>query len=234
MTTLGMFARYPEPGCTKTRLAATIGDVPAADLYACFVQDLMQRTASLADEQWIAVTPESKPCLEWFESLCREPVNAERRLMIQPDGDLGQRIAWFFREAAQRGRGPAVLIGTDSPDLPTSRINQAFELLSDGSADVVMSPAADGGFVLIGLRGDPGSLFQTIRWSSPQTLLDTLKAAQLSGKQSILLPAWYDVDHIENLGTLAALQRQPGLTEAAPCPLTADRLEQLMFESEDG
>lgn len=234
MNTLGLFARYPEPGHTKTRLAAAIGDEAAADLYACFVQDLLRRTCTLADEQWLAMTPDTEPSREWFEQTRQSCGSSTCQLQVQPDGSLGERMAWFFREAARRNGGPVVLIGTDSPDLPSSRIRQAFQLLGKGEVDVVLGPAADGGYVLIGMTGDPGSMFEEIRWSSSQTLLDTLAAVRRTGRKSLLLPTWYDIDHVENLGTLTALQQDPGLTEAAACPITTACLQQLRIGQDDG
>jgi rSAM/selenodomain-associated transferase 1 len=223
-----MFARYPEPGTTKTRLASTIGDRAAADLYGCFVEDLVQRVCGLADQLWIAITPHTEQSCKWIQSLADSNSKSEVKLLAQPSGTLGDRIAWFFRQAAAQGGGPAVLIGTDNPDLPSARITQALETLSSGSADLVTVPAADGGYVLIGLSSDPQTLFDGIRWSSPFTLLDTIGAATTAGLRLEVLSGWYDVDHIENLGTLTALQKQPGLTEAAPCPRTAEYLEGLL------
>jgi rSAM/selenodomain-associated transferase 1 len=231
---LGLFARYPEPGKTKTRLAATIGDQAAVDLYACFVRDLVSRLGQFTDQFWIASTPDSPKANEWFQSLATTQHEARPELLTQPEGDLGQRIDWFFRKAAAQNAGPAILIGTDNPDLPSSRITQAFELLNDGTADVVTVPAADGGYVLIGMAGKPGSLFDRIRWSSPFTLLDTIKAVDSAGLRLSVLPPWYDVDHVENLGTLAALQQHPGQTEAASCPLTADYLKRFLEEFGEG
>jgi len=231
---LGMFARYPEPGKTKTRLAATIGDQPAAELYSCFVRDLVSRLGRFTDQLWIASTPDTPVANRWFESLQTAQGEAQPDLLTQPEGNLGQRIDWFFREAADRNTGPAILIGTDNPDLPSSRITQAFALLNDGAADVVTVPATDGGYVLIGLAGKPNGLFDKIRWSSPFTLLDTIQAVDSAGLRLSVLPGWYDIDHVENLGTLAALQRHPGQTEAASCPLTADYLKRFLEKFGEG
>jgi len=231
---LGIFARYPEPGKTKTRLAAKIGDKPAADLYACCVRDLVSRLTQLTDQLWIASTPDMPESNKWFQSLVTIQEEDQPKLLNQPEGDLGQRVDWFFRKAIDQNNGPAVLIGTDSPDLPSSRITQAFELLNGGIADVVTVPAADGGYVLIGMAGKPGGLFDKIRWSSPFTLLDTIKAVDSAGLRLSVLPTWYDIDHVENLGTLAALQEHPGQTEAASCQLTAAYLKRFIEEFREG
>lgn len=228
-----MFARHPAPGKTKTRLAADTGEQAAAELYACFVQDLVRRTACLADQVWLAITPDTNTSHNWFRNLSDSDSDIDFLLLTQPQGNLGERIAWFFRTAAAQGQGPAVLIGTDSPDLPSSRITQAFRILNDGIADVVTVPATDGGYVLIGVAGEPGDLFNNIRWSSPFTLLDTLRSAGHAGMRFSVLSPWYDIDHAENLGTLLALQKSPGLTEAAACPDTTRYLTQLLPDITD-
>lgn len=219
MSLLGMFARYPQPGQTKTRLATGVGDEVAAEIYAAFVTDLVARCGGLADELWLALTPDTKSCRAWSSSL---PLSASSKWKIvgQPEGNLGDRINWFFQQAADKGGGPAVLIGTDSPDLPSTRISVAIRMLSNDEADMVIVPSADGGYALIGLNNAPDGLFDRIRWSSPFTLTDTLQAADRCGLAVELLPMWYDIDTIENLGTLLALQTVGG--ERAECPATME------------
>lgn len=230
MTTLGVFARNPEPGKTKTRLAAAIGEQNAAELYACFVRDLIARIRPLTDQLWAAVTPDTPECREWCHTL-PGALDADRfRMLIQPEGDLGMRIDWFFREAAERGEGPAVLLGTDSPDLPSSRIEEAFNVLSGGETNVVVVPSTDGGYVLIGMNGPPQGIFDGVRWSSPFTMLDTVSAAEAAGLTVTVLPVWYDVDTFEDLGTFAALQRHPGRTKAVSCPETTRYMNELLSQ----
>ena len=199
MQMLGMFARQPEPGKTKTRLAATVGDEVAAALYAAFVQDLLARVPQLAEQFLLAVTPDTAPTRAWFKSQVPDAV-----LLPQPDGDLGGRIDWFFRTAAEQGGSRIVLIGSDSPDLPSGHITAAFAALQD--VDLVLSPASDGGYVLIGLRQPNAALFQDIPWSSAATLTATLERAAALGLSTRLIAPWYDIDTIQNLGTLWPLQ----------------------------
>jgi len=111
-----------------------------------------------------------------------------------------------------------VLIGSDSPDLPDELIRQAFDSLAEN--DVVLGPATDGGFVLVGMKKPPGTLFDNVRWSQPTTLLDVLDAAEQLGRSVAMLQPWYDIDTVENLGTLRALQRidASGILKPAECP----------------
>ncbi|MEZ6128193.1 MAG: TIGR04282 family arsenosugar biosynthesis glycosyltransferase [Planctomycetaceae bacterium] len=212
-----MFARHPEPGRTKTRLAAAIGDDVAAELSAAFLHDLLQRCPKLADRFLVAATPCDPATADWFEPKLAD--NA--RLVFQPDGDLGQKIAWFFNSEATVG-DRAVLIGSDSPDLPTSVFETAFQRLND--VDLVVSPATDGGFVLIGLRRQPGELFREIRWSSEETLSDLLDAATRCGLSTERLSPWYDIDVVSDLVTLHA-NLLPTDSPTAACPATVRVLQ---------
>lgn len=220
MNILGMFVRRPEPGFTKTRLAATIGDVAAAELYAAFVKDLLDRNSTVADRFVLAATPNDEATTSWALSQISESAD----LVFQPAGDLGKRIDWFFQLAASEGADRTILIGSDSPDLPPELIRLAFEKLQE--VDLVIGPATDGGYVLIGLRSPHPGLFGGIRWSSSMTLHDTVFAARRLGLSVELLSPWYDIDVIENLGTLQALQQTP-TGGAAACPETVVVLRKL-------
>lgn len=215
---LGMFVRRPEPGKTKTRLAATVGNDVAAELYAAFVEDLLARCPNLAGRTIVAVTPRDKATTSWFQRRLAE----RTMLMDQPAGDLGNRIDWFFNAAANEGADRIVLIGSDSPDLPADLIAAAFQEL--GKADVVIGPATDGGYVLIGMRKPHDGLFQRIRWSTAMTLFDTIQAARQRGLSVKLLAPWYDIDVVENLGTLKSLQDFTA-SGRADCPATVRVLE---------
>ncbi|HEV2948206.1 MAG TPA: TIGR04282 family arsenosugar biosynthesis glycosyltransferase [Gemmataceae bacterium] len=130
-------------------------------------------------------------------------------LTAQPEGDLGRRMADFFESVFQRGADQAVLLGTDSPTLPLSYISSAFEQLED--VDLVLGPATDGGYYLIGLSGSIPSIFQNMNWSRPSVLADTIDRLRGSSYRLGLLPAWYDVDTLDDWqmlrGHLSALRR---------------------------
>jgi hypothetical protein len=108
-----------------------------------------------------------------------------------------------------------VIIGSDSPDLPPSYVQEAFARL-DGGADVVLGPAEDGGYYLIGLRAPQPRLLREVPMSTPTVLADTLALARELGLRAELLPLWYDVDTSAELRRLAEglLDAPP---EVAPC-----------------
>ena len=218
MNVLGMLVRRPEAGSTKTRLAATIGAAAATELYAAFVDDLLHRCPALAETFVLAATPDDQATADWFLPRLADA----SQLVFQPDGDLGQRMEWFFRFASAAGGRRIVLIGSDSPDLPSAWIAAAFHRLCD--VDVVVGPAADGGYVLIGMRKLHVDLFRGISWSSPTTLSDTLTAAAGQGLSVDLLEPWYDIDVVRNLSTLRALQETAD-SGAADCPVTMAALK---------
>jgi rSAM/selenodomain-associated transferase 1 len=130
-------------------------------------------------------------------------------LTAQPEGDLGCRMAAFFDSVFQQAAGQAVLVGTDSPTLPLSYISSAFEQLEE--VDLVLGPATDGGYYLIGLSGSIPSIFQNMNWSLPSVMADTMNRLQGSSCRLGLLPPWYDVDTLADWqmlrGHLSALRR---------------------------
>jgi len=130
-------------------------------------------------------------------------------LTAQPEGDLGCRMAAFFAGVFQRGAAQAVLLGTDSPTLPLSYISSAFEQLEE--VDLVLGPATDGGYYLIGLSRNIPSIFENMNWSRPDLLANTVERLRGSSYRLGLLPPWYDVDTLDDwqmlCGHLSALRR---------------------------
>lgn len=219
MNTIGIFAKEPVPGKVKTRLAATIGNEAAANLYEAFLIDLLRDTGASTDRLLLAFTPDTESSRKWVQNAA-----PQAEILAQPEGDLGHRIDWFFRRAFDEGARRVVLIGSDSPDLPSHLLNAAIANLDDN--DVVVAPATDGGYVLIGLKSPQPGFFDGVRWSSPFTLLDTVAAAARLELKLSFLDLWYDIDTLENLGTFLSLQTTPG-TAARKCPVTLGRLEAL-------
>lgn len=156
---LVIFARVPQFGRVKRRLAAAIG--PAAALrFHRRTLDRQVRTLS-RDRRWTV----------WL-FLTPDPARRRANVRGQGRGDLGQRMKRPFRLLPP---GPALLVGSDIPAMRPSHIARAFALL--GSHDLVFGPASDGGFWLIGARRSrplPRSLFAKVRWSTAATLADTL------------------------------------------------------------
>lgn len=200
-TTLGMFAKFPEAGCVKTRLAKHIGNAAAARLYEAFLRDLAVRFCDAADRRVLAFAPDSDAARQFFSPFLR----SEDVLWAQPQGSLADRMESFFQSF---GPTSVVLIGSDSPTLPRAFVDEAFHELE--RHDVVLGPATDGGLYLIGLNGQRTidavpkvwPIFQGIDWSTSQVLEQVSR--KLSDAQGTLhlLPPWYDVDDVDDLNFL--------------------------------
>lgn len=196
MPTLIVFAREPVAGQTKTRLCPPLDGATAAALYACFLRDtldLARRTPGV--QPLIAYTPASAG--PYFARLAPD-------LPARPQvgAGLGERLANALQAALAEGR-PAAALGSDSPDLPGACLGAAFAQLAAG-ADVVLGPAADGGYYLIGLRAPQPRLLRDVPMSTPTVLADTLALAGDLGLRVALLPPWYDIDTAADLERLRA------------------------------
>lgn len=193
MNVLALFAKHWRPGAVKTRLAARWGSAPAARLHLVFLESLLKRLESVGDQRWLAFTPgESRAA---FAELAGD----NWQLRQQACGDLGQRMAALLDEAFSAGATRVVLLGADSPHLPLPHIRRAFELLEHHR--VVLCPAEDGGYCLLGVRGGRPPIFTDIAWSTSQVYARTIQRLQAAGIPYASLPPWYDID------TPADLQR---------------------------
>jgi rSAM/selenodomain-associated transferase 1 len=148
----------------------------------------------------------------WFDPR----VPACYALQPQVEGDLGERLRSFFVEEFDHGAGRVVVIGSDSPTLDPTIVISAFLCLE--GRDVVLGPAADGGYYLVGARGGVPPIFEGISWGGPQVLIQTIDRLRDTRWSLALLPPWYDVDTPEAWtmlgGHLQALHRaglDPGL-----------------------
>ena len=224
MTTLGMFVKAPEPGRVKTRLAASIGDAPAAELYRAFLTDLIERFRGTGDRRVLAYSPADDATREFFCQLA----GWDYKLWPQPEGDLGTRMRMFFESF---GPEPVVLIGSDSPTLPSNFPDIAFAMLSHH--DVVLGPATDGGLYLIGLNLERRAwpIFDGIDWSTARVLDQVMRRLIELDARVEVLPPWYDIDEPTDLaflkGHLAAIKVSKFGTEYFDSPATRAALELL-------
>jgi rSAM/selenodomain-associated transferase 1 len=189
-----VFARAPEPGRSKTRLAAAIGAREAAELHAAFVLDVLERHAAPGRRLILCTTGD--PLHPFWRTV---PAHLEQR--DQGDGDLGARLDRACAPLLEAG-AHMVVIGTDSPALATSRVDAAFAALA--TVDAVLGPADDGGYYLLGLSRPCPAVFQDIPWGTDRVSADTRARLAASNCRWTELPADYDVDHVEDLHRLLA------------------------------
>jgi len=196
---LVIVAKAPRPGKCKTRLCPPFSPDQAAELYRCFLLD----TISIARD---AVAAESAPTAitliypngdrEWLSSLIPPCV----RLLPQHRGDLGAVLQGAFQDHLADGHQRVVIMGTDSPSMPASLISESFYVLKNH--DLVLGPARDGGYYLIGLKQSHPPLFEHIAWSEDRVLAQTLARAGKLELDVFLLPPWYDIDTVAELQEL--------------------------------
>lgn len=210
---LGLFAKWPRPGAVKTRL--TNDPFFGAEVARAFLLDTLARLRAVQARGVLAFAPADAACD--FADL----TPADFLLTPQPDGDLGRRLARFLQAQLDEGAGSVVVVGSDSPTLPVAHVEQAFAELE--RADVVLGPATDGGYYLIGCGRRVPPVFADIPWGGSRVLMETVARLGEPGWRLAVLPPWYDVDTPEGwdmlCGHVAALRRagiDPGVphTEA--------------------
>ncbi len=194
---LVMMARRPEVGRVKTRLCPPLTPEQAVMLYTAFLHDLVELLRRIpAVHPLIAYTPDTAG--DYFAALAPDIARRPQRGI-----DLSARLATITTDLFDEGAPAIVIIGSDSPTLPGAYIEEAFAALTNG-ADLVLGPADDGGYYLVGLRRPIPTLFTNVVMSTPTVLHDTLVIAEQLGLRTTLLAPWYDVDTFADLERLYA------------------------------
>ncbi len=194
---LAIVCKAPIAGACKTRLCPplTIGEAAAAS--RCFIADLAAGTASVGGCDGFAIyTPEGTEAA--FDGL----LPASFRMLAQRGADLGERLLHATEDLLAAGYGGVCLLNADSPTLPTDVLRRAEVALREAGDRLVLGPAIDGGYYLIGLKRPHGKLFAGVSWSSNQVLSQTLARAADLALPLTLLPLWYDVDDLGSLRLL--------------------------------
>ena len=180
-----IFVKAPRPGFVKTRLADAIGTRNACDAYCMLVNTLLGNLTDLPHAE-LRFTPDDAEVeiSQWvYEGWTAVP---------QGGGDLGERMQRAITEA----QCPAILIGSDCPEINLKDIATAHKAL--GKHDVVLGPAIDGGYWLIGLQSPCPVLFDGILWSADNVLKETLARSEKAGLSVHLLRELADVDTVED------------------------------------
>jgi len=206
---LGVFAKYWEPGRVKTRLARSVGDVKAAQIYKAFVAATIARLSEIATARVLAYAPADDKTRAAFST----PEIRGWSLTAQTEGDLGNRMVDFFDNQFRAGAHRVVLVGTDSPTMPLIEVQEAFEHLK--TSPVVLGPTEDGGYYLVGAARKTPSIFSDIPWSTAGVLPATIQRLERAGTSYATLDPWYDVDEIFDLHRLMEDLREASLAEPA-------------------
>ncbi len=204
---LGLFAKFWEPGRVKTRLAATLGNQLACELYQIFLFHLLNSVAPDTDRATVVFSPTNR------EADFRTAIPENWMLEPQSNGDLGDRMRTFFDQHLHAQQFPdapsdmkqatkVVVIGADCPQLTAAEIQTAFDELDKN--DVVIGPSTDGGYYLLGMKGGLAEVFDDIDWSTSAVLAQTTQRLDQQNKSYALLPPRTDVDDEAALRTMLA------------------------------
>ncbi|MGA0806394.1 MAG: TIGR04282 family arsenosugar biosynthesis glycosyltransferase [Pseudohongiellaceae bacterium] len=186
---IALFARVPVPGRVKTRLIPALGPDGACALH----ERLLARILGELEQQELCAAG------LWLDAAGQHPLIAACRLPVhlQQGEDLGARMAHALGTMLQRKRF-ALVIGTDAPQLDAQCLELALQALADG-CDIVLGPAFDGGYVLIGMRERCAPVFEGVAWGSSRVLQQTLDLITTAGLRCCLLAPQPDVDEPDDL-----------------------------------
>ncbi|MBE0604085.1 MAG: TIGR04282 family arsenosugar biosynthesis glycosyltransferase, partial [Deltaproteobacteria bacterium] len=194
-----LFARYPAPGQAKTRLIPEIGPRNAARLHRRMTESAAGVARAVRGSGKIGITVCCTGArVRDFHSWLGEDLHYE----MQRPGDLGARMRRAFESAFSRGAAGALAVGTDVPDLSPGILRQAVDGLR--GHDVVLGPAADGGYYLVGMRHSRPELFMDIDWGTGSVYRRTCEAIRGLGLTFLELPTLHDVDRPEDLARVRA------------------------------
>lgn len=184
-----IFIKNPIPGNTKTRLAADVGNDMALKMYHILCDWTRKQATGLQDtDRYLFYSNEIVEEDAW--------PNEDFHKRLQHQGDLGERILTGIEATFANKHEKVIIIGSDCPGITTEYLVQAFAALD--TSDIVIGPALDGGYTLLGMRSFIPSLFSNIAWSTDAVLPTTLERAAAAGKTVTQLSALSDVDYLED------------------------------------
>lgn len=213
---VAVMAKAPREGAVKTRLVPPLSPAEAAELGACFLRDVAGNILAAAQlapiDGYVAYSPPGSEAE--FAAL----LPAGIKLLPPRRTGLGASLLDAARDLLAIGYGAACLVNADSPNLPTERLVEAVRTLAPPGDRLVLGPADDGGYYLIGLKQAHRRLFEDIAWSSEVVLRQTLERAAELGLDAVTLAPWYDVDDAAGFERLRRelLGGNP-VGSAAPC-----------------
>jgi rSAM/selenodomain-associated transferase 1 len=193
---LAIFCKTPIAGESKTRLAPLLGTAECAQLSACFIADLARTIHALTSNGDVTGVALYTP--KGTERALKQLLPRDFELLPQAEGDFGTRLNQGIEDLIASGHAGAILLNSDSPTLPRKILRAAVDAVRvdavGGDDRVVLGPAIDGGYTLIGLSRPHPHLFARIPWSTSTVLESTLERAREIDLPAVILDAWYDVD----------------------------------------
>ena len=232
---IGVMAKAPRPGYAKTRLCPPLSPDQAAALSAAFLRDITESIALAAREVpvrgYVAYAPAGAEhlfdgCLAGGTGF----VLADGSPSMPPEVQgFGRCLLHAAQTLFAAGFGAVCLLNADGPTLPTAFLVEATRALSAPGQRVVLGPADDGGYYLIGMKWPYAHLFADIAWSTGDVAAATYARAVALGLDVVTLPSWYDVDDAASLARLAVGDEPPAyeapVTRACLAGIGLDRLD---------
>lgn len=179
-----IFVKNPVEGKVKTRLAKTIGDHNALLIYRALLKHTQTIASEISVSRYLFYDEKIEISDNWLNNLYTKNQ--------QINGDLGKRMSAAFEHVFSKGVSKAIIIGSDCIELTTEIINNAFELLENN--DVVIGPALDGGYYLLGMKTLHNCIFENKSWSTDLLLAETLESLKKENLSVQLVPKLSDID----------------------------------------
>lgn len=190
-----IFTRNPELGKCKTRLATTVGDETALEIYKFLLKHTISITENLPMVKQVHYSVKVRENDLWNEAIFKKKQ--------QNGDDLGQRMHNAFQQGFDEGYERIIIIGSDMFDMSQKDLEEAFSALN--SKNFVIGPAEDGGYYLLGMRGLKAELFQNKNWGTSSVLKDTL--FNLEKEKIHLLTVKNDIDYYEDIKDVPVFQQ---------------------------
>ena len=190
-----IFTRNPELGKVKTRLAASIGNQNALDVYKFLLKHTQEIVSKVDATRRVLYSEEIINNDIWDNKIYQKA--------LQSGTDLGEKMKNAFAEGFKNGYKKIVIIGTDLYDLEASNIEIAFQKLENH--DVVIGPAEDGGYYLLGLKCIPENIFSNKKWSTETVFKDTLN--DIVSYKVHLLDIKNDIDTVDDIKNIQVFQK---------------------------
>lgn len=183
-----IFQKNAELGKVKTRLAASVGDYEALEIYKILITYTHEQIRPVFAEKLVYFSDYAEPYFKNNDS--------QVQLFIQSNGNLGDKMSNAFQTQFEKGFHKLLIVGTDCPEITSKIIENAFVELE--KVEVVLGPAKDGGYYLLGMNRFIPGLFKDIKWSSDQVLKSTQLFLESNEIKHSFLPVLSDVDNLED------------------------------------
>ena len=199
---MGIMAKVPRSGRVKTRLVPPLTHDQASALSECFLRDVAASIATAAEADHARIQGVAVYLGEGEEQVFRDGLLRDFLLLAQRGAHLGERLFHAVVDLLAAGFHSVCLVNADSPTLPSSLLRDAVLALQAPGDRVVLGPASDGGYYLIGLKRAHRRLFEEISWSTSSVFVQTIERARELSLEVHGLAEWYDVDDRQSLRLL--------------------------------